>query len=38
VTGQGLLVKTLAALDKQILSWFPVSNRWCRYVVVTLRK
>ena len=38
VLRQGFVVKPLAALDRQILAKLPISKRWCRYVVVGLRK
>lgn len=36
--GGGRFVKTLAAIDGHILEWFRFSQKWCRYVVVTLKK
>ena len=38
VIGPGLLSRALGSFDNRILTWLPFSQRWCRYVVVTLRK
>jgi SAM-dependent methyltransferase len=38
VLGRGLIVKALAWWDRQLLARIPCMQRWCRYVVVMLRK